>query len=77
MFLSKNMDDESNCQAGMINGPNSKMMGDQTDQGLYVHCGVIACVEDGDAATPAQEDPETGWTYGFPPGRQAFPSEGR
>ncbi len=73
------MDDDSNCQAGMINGPNSKMTGDQTAQGLYVHvhCGVTACVEDGDAATPAKEDPETGWTYGFSPSRQAFSSEGR
>ncbi len=34
-FLSGNLDDNSNCEAGMINFPNGKILGGQAALGLY------------------------------------------
>ncbi len=35
MFLSGTMDDDSNCETGIISFPNGKTLGGQTAQGLY------------------------------------------
>jgi hypothetical protein len=35
MFLSRAMDDDSNCEVGIISFPNGKTLGRQTAQGLY------------------------------------------
>jgi hypothetical protein len=35
MFLSSDMDDNSNCETGIISFPNGKTLGGQTAQGLY------------------------------------------
>jgi hypothetical protein len=35
MFLSGAMDDDSNCEAGIISFPNGKTLGGQTAKGLY------------------------------------------
>ncbi len=34
-FLSRGIDDNSNCEAGLINFPNGKSLRSQADQGLY------------------------------------------
>jgi hypothetical protein len=35
MFLSLTMDNDSNCETGIISFPNGKTLGGQTAQGLY------------------------------------------